>query len=261
MKRTIILLTSLYIALILLLLGNAHTVGRVEASPIDFAEGFEDDFIAGRSVPDLVDAGLSSSFSPINEKRPDASGKITIRDRGIGAPGGVGGGFPPNNDNAFVDFSDGQGTFMTFRFSTGGLEVGSGSTVTFDVVAFGGDGGSLFKYVSSDGITFTQVGDASDANGSYSFDLATGGTEAFFRLQVGTSAGVFDGLYVDDIRAAINVPAVGGIPVSGELAGLPLETGSPGTNVGVLAGVIAGVTAGALALGGAAWYSRRRRLR
>jgi hypothetical protein len=47
-----------------------------------------------------------------------------------------------------------------------------------------------------------------------------------------------------------------------DLTGAPLQApGSSGTNPGALAGLIAGVTAGALAVGGAAWYGRRRWLR
>lgn len=56
---------------------------------------------------------------------------------------------------------------------------------------------------------------------------------------------------------------VGGIGEQPELAGAPLETGgSSGPGAGVLAGAIAGaVAAGAVALGGVAWYARRRWLR
>ncbi len=56
--------------------------------------------------------------------------------------------------------------------------------------------------------------------------------------------------------------AVGGISVDlgGDQAGLALETpDSSGGNAAVLAGVAAAATAGALALGGAAWYARRRK--
>ena len=55
-------------------------------------------------------------------------------------------------------------------------------------------------------------------------------------------------------------PPVGGISVDPNLRGLPLAAGdSSGPNTGVLAGVIAAVmAAAALALGGAAWYARRR---
>lgn len=57
-------------------------------------------------------------------------------------------------------------------------------------------------------------------------------------------------------------PVVGGVSVDPDLGGLPLETGgSSGGNAGVLAGLIAGITAAAIALGGAAWYARRRLLR
>jgi hypothetical protein len=196
--------------LILVLPGNILIASSAEvgpSTPIHFFESFEDDFIAGRNVPDLVDASLSSSFSAINEKRPAASGKLTIRDRGVTEPGGVGGGFPPRNDNAFLDFTDGRGTFLTFRFSPGCI-VGPGSTIAFDVVAHGSDPGSLYKFVSSDGVNFTQVGDASDANGPFSFNLAVGETDTFFRLQVGTGAGIWEGVHVDNFHAVIHCAPV-----------------------------------------------------
>ena len=204
MKKLMIVLTCL--GLILGLPGNILIASSAEAAPrtpIYFFEGFEDDFIAGRNVPDLVDASLSSPFSAINEKRPAASGKLTIRDRDVSEPGGVGGGFPPRNDNAVLDFTDGYGTFVTFRFSPGCI-VGPGSTIAFDVVAYGSDPGSLFKFVSSDGVNFTQVGDASDAHGPFSFNLATGGTDTFFRLQVGNKAGIWEGVHVDNFHAVIH---------------------------------------------------------
>ncbi len=54
-------------------------------------------------------------------------------------------------------------------------------------------------------------------------------------------------------------PSVGGIAELPEAAGTPLNaTGSSGGNAGLLAGIIAAVVAGAGALGGAAWYVRRR---
>jgi hypothetical protein len=100
-----------------------------------------------------------------------------------------------------LDFTDGLGSFVTFQFSTGGLPIAGGS-ISFDVNV-GSDGGSLFKSISSDGINFTSVGDSSDANGTHTFDLATGAPVTFFRLQVGTAAGIFEGLHVDNFSATI----------------------------------------------------------
>ena len=57
-------------------------------------------------------------------------------------------------------------------------------------------------------------------------------------------------------------PPVGGIAELPEVAGTPLDaTGASGSSAGLLAGVIAAVAAGAVALGGAAWYTRRQRQR
>lgn len=57
-------------------------------------------------------------------------------------------------------------------------------------------------------------------------------------------------------------PGVGGIAEPPHVAGAPLEEPrSLGGNAGVLAGIAAAATAGAVALGGAAWYARRRRVR
>ncbi len=56
-------------------------------------------------------------------------------------------------------------------------------------------------------------------------------------------------------------PPVGGIPVAGDLAGLPLEApGSSSSNAALVAAIAAGV-AGGVAMGGAVWYARRRWLR
>ena len=56
--------------------------------------------------------------------------------------------------------------------------------------------------------------------------------------------------------------AVGGIAELPEVAGTPLDAPeSSGLSAGILVGVAGAVAAGAVALGGAAWYARRRRLR
>lgn len=167
---------------------------------ITFFEGFDDDFLLGNDVPDLVDASLSTTFSDINDF---GFGQLTIRDRGAGG-GGNGGGFPPIMD-AFVDFSFGGGQFITLKFDAGaGNIVGPGSTISFDIVAYGDDPGTLSKFVSSDGLIFTPVGDNSANNGGYSFNLASGGPAAWFRLQIG-NASIFDGCWVDHFSATLNV--------------------------------------------------------
>ena len=52
---------------------------------------------------------------------------------------------------------------------------------------------------------------------------------------------------------------VGGVAELPEVAGAPLQaTGSSGGNAGLIAGLIAAGVAGVVALGGAAWYVRRR---
>ena len=62
--------------------------------------------------------------------------------------------------------------------------------------------------------------------------------------------------------ASFFAPVGGIVDEIPDLAGTALEAGgSSGPSTGVLAGVIAGITAGAVALGGAAWYARRRLVR
>ena len=98
-------------------------------------EGFDDDFLAGRAVPDTVDALLSSGFSGINAKEPAAHHLLTLRDREIVTSGGEGGGFVPLI--AVLDFTDGGGTFVTFRITgDGGGLIGPGSFADFNVVGF-----------------------------------------------------------------------------------------------------------------------------
>ena len=61
------------------------------------------------------------------------------------------------------------------------------------------------------------------------------------------------------ISCAPAIGSVGGIAELPEVAGTSLEApDSSGTNTGLLAGSVAAVAAGAIALGGAAWYGRRR---
>jgi hypothetical protein len=241
------------------LAGSLTWTGPADATGYTI-ESFEDDFIGGSDIPNTVDAGLSSAFSDINEKRPAATGKLTIRDRDILAPGGEGGGFPPNNGNAFLDFTDGGGTFVTFHFSTGGPDIVAGSVVRFYVIAYGGDGGSLLKYTSPDGVNFSQVGNASSAIGEYTFNLPTVGSDAYFRLQVGTT-GIFEGVHIDNISATINTSGatpkptptikptptpgppifVGGIARPPDLRGdLYLQDSNEATNLELLATIFAG---------------------
>ena len=62
-----------------------------------------------------------------------------------------------------------------------------------------------------------------------------------------------------EIRGQVTQQGVGGVAELPEVAGAPLEAPeSSGSNAGLLAGLIAAVVAGAVALGGAAWYMRRR---
>ncbi|MCH8346841.1 MAG: exo-alpha-sialidase [Chloroflexi bacterium] len=65
-----------------------------------------------------------------------------------------------------------------------------------------------------------------------------------------------------DILVATSAAAVGGIVELPEVAAAPLEAaGSSSPDVGVLAGVGGGIAAAVVALGGAAWYTRRQRMR
>ena len=52
---------------------------------------------------------------------------------------------------------------------------------------------------------------------------------------------------------------IGGIAELPEVAAPPLEApDSSGSSTGLIAGIVAAIAAGTLALGGAAWYARRR---
>lgn len=179
---------------------SAHSYVITEFAPLAliFFEGFDDDFGAGRNVPDLVDPALSTQFSAINEGRPGASGKLTLRDRDILDPGGQNP-YP----SVILDFTDGTGRYVTFRFDVGPSYAITGGTVSFDVVRYGGDGGSIFKFVSSDGVTFTQVGNNSDAHGTHIFPAATGGNSTFLRVKVGTTGGIYEGVHIDNAKAII----------------------------------------------------------
>ena len=61
------------------------------------------------------------------------------------------------------------------------------------------------------------------------------------------------------VKGIVGLGGVGGIAELPEAAGAPLEAGaSSGPSAGVLAGIVAAAAMGAVALGGAAWYVRRR---
>ena len=61
------------------------------------------------------------------------------------------------------------------------------------------------------------------------------------------------------IRGQIAQQCIGGVAELPEVTGTPLETtGSSGSSTGLLAGIVAAIAAGTVALGGAAWYARRR---
>jgi alpha-tubulin suppressor-like RCC1 family protein len=70
-----------------------------------------------------------------------------------------------------------------------------------------------------------------------------------------------------DVVAAVKVlptptpPSVGGFSIDPSAGALPSAAPKSSANAWPLAEILAGVTAGALSLGGAAWYTRRRRLR
>ena len=67
------------------------------------------------------------------------------------------------------------------------------------------------------------------------------------------------GLSVSDLVEIFDLVPVGGITELPGVAEAPLEdSGRPGASVGLLAAVAAGAAAGVIALGGAAWYARRR---
>ncbi len=84
--------------------------------------------------------------------------------------------------------------------------------------------------------------------------LATGNYVLICNIASHYTAGMFLAFQVTQ--------AVGGIAELPDAAGTPLEaTGTSSDNAGVVASVAAAAIAGVVALGGAAWYTRRRWLR
>lgn len=77
--------------------------------------------------------------------------------------------------------------------------------MSFQVVAYGGDGGGLNKFVSTDGTNFSLVSGstASDAMGNYKIPLPTGTSQVFFRLTVNPGSGIFGGIIVDNFHAEL----------------------------------------------------------
>lgn len=175
-----------------------------------FFEGFEDDFAANRNTPDLAVPSLSSAFESVNG--PPIPGTLAIRDRTV---------FEGDPVGPALDFSFGSGGTLTLAFTTP-FVAARGSTIDFDVIIFGGDRNSLFKYVSNDGVNFTQVGDTSDDATHYQFDLMPGGTTTYFRLIENGN-----GLWVDNFGASIvGVPEPASVLAAGCLICLFLATRS-----------------------------------
>lgn len=237
------LLLCIIVSILLLSVFVSYDVlkfAKATSNSLTFFQGFDDDFDAGRNVPNLVVASLSSQFSAINAPRSASHGKLTIRDRDILWQLG-----DPVFPSARLDLTDGQGIYVTFRFDAGvGYTITAG-TVSFDIVDYGSDGGQLYKYVSTDGATFIQVGDGSAGQGvHYSFAVATGGSSTFFRLQAGTAADWYDGVHVDNIKVDFTVspspppPTTYTLTITTLLRGttnLSSGTHSPGTIVSVSA--------------------------
>lgn len=160
-----------------------------QASAITFAEGFD-----GGAIHWDVS---SSSGINANNNCNSGSGMITLRDRDCG-------GSPFSPANWVLDFYNGQGASITFKLSTGTSETISRGAVGFDLGGYSGDGGTLFKFVSNDGVNFVPVGDSTANGGTYIFDLMPGNTDTFFRLQAGNSNGPFDGVWMDNLFAVLN---------------------------------------------------------
>ena len=91
---------------------------------------------------------------------------------------------------------------MTFRMSQPGSPIPSGHTISFDIVNYGSDSGELYKYVSIDGMNWTQVGDLSCATGTHTFGLLPAPEYVFFRLRVGTNS-IYDGVHVDNFLTTL----------------------------------------------------------
>lgn len=103
-----------------------------------------------------------------------------------------------------LGFQDGGGSYITFHYSAP-FTIQTGSFVSFKVNGYGSDFGQLFKYVSADGTNFSPAPGSGGQcpMGEYVIPLPTGATEIFFRLQVGSSAGLYDGIIVDSFHAVL----------------------------------------------------------
>ncbi len=88
----------------------------------------------------------------------------------------------------------------------------------------------------------------------------TNGSPILVRTEVQDGVNVADTLVINCVEPPPTPTPIGGIGLFPRAPGAPLETGgSSGAGTGVLAAVLASaVAAGATALGGAAWYTRRR---
>lgn len=118
---------------------------------------------------------------------------------------------PPNPQVPFspwiLDFYNGGGSYVTFSFVFPSGVIITSADLAFKVVTYGSDSGQLFKYSSSDAVNWMPVGDDTALNGqTYHISLISGSNATYAKLQVGSSNGLYDGVWLDMTATISYVP-------------------------------------------------------
>ena len=130
--------------------------------------------------------------------------------------------------------------------------------------------GGTFAMTSNVNPIDPENGNCPDTGSSTPFSVTVAGAKFLAGAPLGTAVnstnwdkdGLSDWEELDPSQPSSRDPftsAVGGVAELADEAGTPLAApDSSGSNTGLIAGIVAAIAAGAVALGGAAWYTKRR---
>ena len=238
---------------------NWGEVTKLTASDAQILGGF------GFAVAISGDTAIGGAIGETNAGGTDA-GAAYVFERDQGGPGNWGEVKKLTASDAQPFDLFGTGVAISGGSAVVGAAAGGGGTAYVFKRDQGGPGnwGEVTKLTASDAEAGDGFGGSSKEGGGVALSGDTTVVGARGEDTGGADAGaayVFDLLLPKPTATPTPTPdpSVGGIAELPKVAGASLETGgSSGGNAGVLAGVASAMAAVAVALGGAAWYARRR---